>query len=57
MWISPADGEVSLAQYIYESIVLALPYSRVHADGECDPDMLARFTVVESADDEEETEE
>jgi uncharacterized metal-binding protein YceD (DUF177 family) len=46
MWISPADGEVSLAQYIYESVVLSLPYSRVHADGECDPDMLARFTTV-----------
>ncbi len=44
MWLSPAEGEVPLAQYIYESIVLALPYSRVHADGECDPDMLARFT-------------
>ena len=46
MWISPADGEVSLAQYIYESIVLALPYSRVHEEGECNPDMLARFTTV-----------
>ncbi len=53
MWISPADGEVSLAQYIYESIVLALPYSRVHTDGECDPDMLARFMVVEENDGEE----
>ena len=57
MWISPADGEVSLAQYIYESIVLALPYSRVHIEGECDPDMLARFTVVENDNEEEETEE
>ena len=54
MWISPADGEVSLAQYIYESIVLALPYSRVHEEGECDPDMLARFTVIEESDEEEE---
>ena len=56
MWISPADGEVSLAQYIYERIVLALPYSRVHAEGECNPDMLARFTVVEESDDEEQSE-
>ena len=48
MWISPSEGEVSLAQYIYESIVLALPYSRVHEEGECNPDMLARFTVAES---------
>ena len=53
MWISPADGEVSLAQYIYESIVLALPYSRVHEEGECNPDMLARFTTVVEDNDEE----
>ena len=46
MWISLADGEVSLAQYIYESIVLSLPYSRVHEEGECNPDMLARFTTI-----------
>ena len=34
MWISPAEGEVSLAQYIYESIILSLPYQRVHPEGE-----------------------
>jgi len=46
MWISPAEGEVSLAQYIYESIVLSLPYQRVHPEGECDADMLHRFRIV-----------
>ncbi len=46
MWISPAEGEVSLAQYIYESIVLSLPYQRVHPEGECDADMLRRFKIV-----------
>ena len=46
MWISPAESEVDLAQYIYESIVLAMPYRRVHADGECNPEMLSRFTVA-----------
>ena len=56
MWISPADGEVSLVQYIYESIVLALPYSRVHEEGECNPEMLARFTTVEEDDENEELE-
>ena len=40
MWISPADDVVDLTQYIYESIVLSLPYSRVHEEGECNPDML-----------------
>ena len=42
----PVEGEVSLAQYIYESIVLSLPYQRVHPEGECDADMLHRFRIV-----------
>ena len=56
MWISPADGEVELAQYIYESIVLAMPYRRVHPDGECNPDMLARFTVADESQEQEDEE-
>ncbi len=43
MWLLPMEDEVDLTQYIYESIVLALPYQRVHPDGECNPDMLERF--------------
>jgi uncharacterized metal-binding protein YceD (DUF177 family) len=46
MWISPADDMVDLTQYIYESIVLSLPYSRVHEEGECNPEMLASFTEI-----------
>ena len=46
MWVNPADNEVDLTQYIYESIVLSLPYQRVHPEGECNPDMLARFTIA-----------
>ena len=46
LWLSPAETEVDLTQYIYESIVLALPYQRVHPDGECDPAMLERFRIV-----------
>lgn len=51
MWIGPAETEISLAQYIYESICLSLPYQRVHPDDRdgnstCDPDMLARFRIV-----------
>ena len=46
MYISPAADEVELGQYIYESIVLALPYRRVHADGECNPEMMSRFKVA-----------
>lgn len=51
MWLSPAESEVNLAQYIYESICLSLPYQRVHPLDEngnptCNPEMLARFKIV-----------
>lgn len=51
MWIGPNETEVNLAQYIYESICLSLPYRRVHPDDEngestCDKDMLSRFRIV-----------
>ena len=50
MWVNPADNEVDFTQYIYESIVLSLPYQRVHPEGECNPDMMARFTIATEAD-------
>ena len=46
MWVSAAEDEIALGQYIYESIVRAMPDSRVHAEGGCDPEMLARFKVA-----------
>lgn len=46
MWLNPSDDELDLTQYIYESIVLSLPYQRVHPEGECDPDMTARFKII-----------
>ena len=46
MWLLPMEDEVDLTQYIYESIVLALPYQRVHPEGECNPEMLERFRIV-----------
>ena len=46
MWISPSEDKVDLTQYIYESIVLSLPYRRVHPDGECNPEMLASFGQI-----------
>lgn len=38
---------IPMAQYLYESVVISLPIRRVHPDGECNPEMLARFTVSE----------
>lgn len=46
LWLLPGEDEVDLAQYIYESIVLSLPYQRVHPEGGCDPEMLRRFRIV-----------
>lgn len=54
MWIHPSEGELNLAQYLYESIVLSLPYRRIHgedAEGHslCDAQMLERFRIVSQA--------
>ncbi|WP_295939523.1 DUF177 domain-containing protein [uncultured Alistipes sp.] len=46
LWLMPVEDEIDLTQYIYESIVLALPYQRVHPEGECNPEMLERFRIV-----------
>lgn len=46
MWLTPADDEVDLAQYIYESVVLSLPYQRIHPEGECNPEMMGRFATI-----------
>lgn len=51
LWINPADAELELGQYIYESIVLSLPYQKVHGTDKkgkslCNPDMLKRFSFI-----------
>ena len=46
MWISPSEDYLDLTQYIYESIVLSLPYRRVHEEGGCNPEMLASFGQI-----------
>lgn len=40
-------NNLNLAQYLYESVVISLPIRRVHPEGECNEDMLARFTKAE----------
>lgn len=45
MWIAKGD-RLSLKQYIYESIVISLPYRRVHEEGGCNPEMMVRFKVA-----------
>ncbi len=46
LWLPTGATEVDLTQYIYESIILSLPYQRVHPDGECDEEMIRRFRVI-----------
>lgn len=46
LWLLPGEEEIDLAQYLYESVVLSLPYQRVHPEGQCDPAMLERFRIV-----------
>lgn len=51
LWLNSSESVLNVAQYIYESIVLSLPYQRVHPDGQdgrsgCDSEMLGRFSIV-----------
>lgn len=39
----PADGELDVTQFVYDYICLNLPIKRVHNDGECNSQMLARL--------------
>lgn len=47
MWLQRAEGSLDLAQYIYESIILSLPYQWVHPNlADCNADMISRFQIV-----------
>ncbi len=46
MWLPTAETELDLKMYVYESIVLSLPYQRVHPEGECNPEMISKFKII-----------
>ena len=47
MWLNPADTQIDLLDYIYETVLLALPYQRVHERIEdCNQEMIAKFQIV-----------
>ena len=47
MWLNPADDQLDLSGYIYETLLLSLPYQRVHENiEECNQEMVARFKIV-----------
>ncbi len=45
MWLPTTSASVDLAHYIYESIILSLPYQRVHEEGKCNKEMIGRFAT------------
>ena len=46
IYIKPKNPKVELAQYIYESIILAIPIERAHTNiQQCNPDMLKYITT------------
>ncbi len=46
MWLSSTEPNLDLAHYIYESIILALPYQRAHEEGECNTEITKHFTTI-----------
>lgn len=44
IYLSHEAYEIELAQLIYEYMLLAIPFKRVHPDGECNPDMMDRIS-------------
>jgi len=41
--LDPAEGEIDLSQYIYDSINVALPLQRIHPEGQCNPEMMEKL--------------
>ncbi len=35
------SGELDLTQYVYDSVCVGMPLQRIHAEGACNPEMLA----------------
>lgn len=51
MYLSPNDSSVDLGHYIYESIILSIPYKRVHplddkGKATCDERMLEKINAI-----------
>ncbi len=54
--ISSKDSDIDLSKHLYEFVMLSMPPQRVHPDDEegnstCNPDMLDRFYVQDTDDD------
>ena len=54
--MDPADGELDLTQFLYDYVCLNLPLQKVHEEGDCNEEMMAKLGSVNApaeSDDEE----
>ncbi len=47
--MDPADGELDLTQFLYDYVCLNLPLQKVHEEGECNREMMAKLGAVNSS--------
>ncbi|MBO7305937.1 MAG: DUF177 domain-containing protein, partial [Bacteroidales bacterium] len=46
--MDPTDGELDLTQFLYDYVCINLPLQKVHNEGECNPEMIAKLKNVSS---------
>lgn len=44
--LDPTEGELDLTQFLYDYVCINLPLQKVHEEGECNPDMVAKLSQV-----------
>ena len=44
--MDPADGELDLTQFLYDYVCLNLPLQKVHEEGDCNEEMMAKLGSV-----------
>lgn len=44
--MDPTDGELDLTQFLYDYICINLPLQKVHKEGECNSEMMAKLGSV-----------
>lgn len=50
IYLSLKENEINIAQAVYEMIALALPYQRIHPDGMCNKEALAKIQLFTAQD-------
>ena len=47
--MDPTEGELDLTQFLYDYVCLNLPLQKVHQEGECNSEMMAKLGAVNNA--------